>query len=70
VLYSDGLVDSRSTALVDGIERRVDAFDRPDPTVPVDIDEVMADCQDPDSKDDMTLLLLCRDLDLPPGAVA
>lgn len=70
VLYSDGLVDSRSTALVDGIERLVAAFDRPDPTVPVDIDEVMAQCQDPDSKDDMTLLLLCRDLDLPPGAAA
>lgn len=68
VLFSDGLVDSRSTALADGIERLVDAFDRPDPTVPVDVDDVMADCQDPDSKDDMTLLLLCRDLDLPPGA--
>ncbi len=68
VLYSDGLVDSRTTALADGIERLVAAFDRPDPTVPVDVDEVMADCQDPDSKDDMTLLLLCRDLDLPSGA--
>jgi len=68
VLYSDGLVDSRSTALADGLERFVDAFDRPDPSVPVDIDEVVAACSDPDSKDDMTLLLLCRDADLPPGA--
>lgn len=68
VLYSDGLVDSRTTALADGIDRLIDHFDRPDPTVPVDIDEVVADCSDPDSKDDMTLLLLCRDVDLPPGA--
>ncbi len=68
VLYSDGLVDSRSTALAVGIERLVRHFDRPDPTVPVDIDEVVADCSDPDSKDDMTLLLLCRDADLPAGA--
>jgi len=68
VLYSDGLVDSRSTALADGIDRLVRRFDRPDPTVPVDIDEVVAACSDPDSKDDMTLLLLCRDADLPPGA--
>jgi len=68
VLYSDGMVDSRSTALADGIERLVAHFDRPDPTVPVDIDDVVADCHDLDSKDDMTLLLLCRDADLPPGA--
>ncbi|MBF0688292.1 MAG: SpoIIE family protein phosphatase [Cellulomonas sp.] len=68
VLYSDGLVDSRSTALADGIDRLIQHFDRPDPTVPVDIDEVVADCSDPDSKDDMTLLLLCRDVDLPAGA--
>ncbi|MCC2313736.1 SpoIIE family protein phosphatase [Cellulomonas xiejunii] len=68
VLYSDGLVDSRTTALADGIDRLVQHFDRPDPTVPVDIDEVVADCSDPDSKDDMTLLLLCRDVDLPAGA--
>ncbi|MBO0898777.1 SpoIIE family protein phosphatase [Cellulomonas sp. zg-ZUI199] len=68
VLYSDGLVDSRSTALADGIDRLIRRFDRPDPTVPVDIDEVVAVCSDPDSKDDMTLLLLCRDADLPPGA--
>lgn len=68
VLYSDGLVDSRSTALADGIDRLIQHFDRPDPTVPVDIDEVVAECSDPDSKDDMTLLLLCRDVDLPAGA--
>ncbi|GIG41289.1 SpoIIE family protein phosphatase [Cellulomonas phragmiteti] len=68
VLYSDGLVDSRTTALAEGIDRLIRHFDRPDPTVPVDIDEVVADCSDPDSKDDMTLLLLCRDVDLPPGA--
>jgi len=68
VLYSDGLVDSRTTALADGIDRLIQHFDRPDPTVPVDIDEVVADCSDPDSKDDMTLLLLCRDVDLPAGA--
>ncbi|MBO3094923.1 SpoIIE family protein phosphatase [Cellulomonas dongxiuzhuiae] len=68
VLYSDGLVDSRTTALAAGIERLMQHFDRPDPTVPVDIDEVVADCSDPDSKDDMTLLLLCRDVDLPAGA--
>ncbi|UZN03187.1 SpoIIE family protein phosphatase [Cellulomonas sp. S1-8] len=68
VLYSDGMVDSRSTALADGMERLIAHFDRPDPTVPVDVDEVVADCHDPDSKDDMTLLLLCRDVDLPVGA--
>lgn len=68
VLFSDGLVDSRTTALADGVDRLLQQFDRPDPTVPVDIDEVVADCSDPDSKDDMTLLLLCRDVDLPAGA--
>lgn len=68
VLYSDGLVDSRSTALADGLDRLVRHFDRPDPSVPLDVDEIVADCSDPDSKDDMTLLLLCRDAALPPGA--
>ena len=68
VLYSDGLVDSRSTALADGIDRLIRLFDRPDPRVPVDVDEVVEECSDPDSKDDMTLLLLCRDADLPAGA--
>ena len=40
--------------------RLVDAFDRPTVGTPVDIDRIMAACQDPDSKDDMTLLVLCR----------
>ena len=68
VLYSDGMVDSRSTALAAGLRRLIEHFDRTDPTVPVDIDEVVADCHDLDSKDDMTLLLLCRDADLPAGS--
>lgn len=66
VLYSDGLVDSRSTALADGLARLVDAFDRPGAGAPVDIDRIMAQCHDPDSKDDMTLLVLCRHTDPAP----
>jgi two-component system, chemotaxis family, sensor kinase Cph1 len=62
VLYSDGLVDSRSTNLRAGLARLVGAFQRPDPTKPVDIDDVVRECSDPSSVDDVTLLLLCRDL--------
>ncbi|WP_444664343.1 SpoIIE family protein phosphatase [Cellulomonas sp. CW35] len=62
VLYSDGLVDSRSTNLRAGLARLVGAFTREDPTRPVDIDDVIRECSDPSSVDDVTLLLLCRDL--------
>lgn len=62
VLYSDGLVDSRSTNLRAGLARLTDAFRRTDPTRPVDIDDVVRECSDPDSVDDVTILLLCRDL--------
>ncbi|KMM47263.1 histidine kinase [Cellulomonas sp. A375-1] len=62
VLYSDGLVDSRSTNLRAGLARLVGAFTREDPTRPVDIDDVVRECSDPSSVDDTTLLLLCRDL--------
>ncbi len=61
VLYSDGLVDSRETTLRDGLHRLWSQFDREDPTVPVDIDDVIRECRDPASIDDVTLLLLCRD---------
>ena len=63
VLYTDGLVDSRSTNLRAGLARLVGAFTREDPTVPVDIDDVIRACSDPSSVDDVTLLLLCRDAD-------
>ncbi|MCR6688832.1 SpoIIE family protein phosphatase [Cellulomonas sp.] len=63
VLYSDGLVDSRSTNLRAGLARLVRAFQREDPTRPVHIDHVLRECTDPSSVDDVTLLLLCRDLD-------
>ena len=62
VLYSDGLVDSRSTNLRAGLARLVDAFTREDPTHPVNIDDVVRACSDPSTVDDVTLLLLCRDL--------
>lgn len=63
VLYSDGLVDSRSTSLADGIERLVGAFDAARRGAPVDIDDVVAACRDDDSTDDLTLLVLAREPD-------
>lgn len=60
VLYSDGLVDSRETSLRDGLRRLSAQFDGTDGR-PVDIDEVLRECRDPASVDDVTLLLLCRD---------
>ncbi|QGQ20674.1 SpoIIE family protein phosphatase [Cellulomonas sp. JZ18] len=61
VLYSDGLVDSRSTSLSAGIERLVGAFDAGRSGGPVDIDDVVAACRDDDSTDDLTLLVLARE---------
>jgi hypothetical protein len=60
VLYSDGLVDSRQTSLRAGLRRLRAQFDRTSGD-PVDIDEVLRECRDPASVDDVTLLLLCRD---------
>ncbi|GEK21938.1 SpoIIE family protein phosphatase [Cellulomonas xylanilytica] len=62
VLYSDGLVDSRETTLRDGLQRLRGQFDGTDGH-PVDIDDVLRECRDPASVDDVTLLLLCRDAD-------
>ena len=61
MLYSDGLVDSRETSLRDGLRRLRAQFDGTDGR-PVDIDEVLRECRDPASVDDVTLLLVCRDL--------
>ena len=60
VLYSDGLVDSRETSLRDGLRRLRVQFDRSGGRT-VDIDDVIEECRDPASVDDITLLLLCRD---------
>ncbi|MFC8190090.1 SpoIIE family protein phosphatase [Cellulomonas sp. NPDC057328] len=72
VLYSDGLVDSRSTSLAAGIERLVTAFGAGEDGGPVDIDEVVEACRDDDSTDDITLLVLAREPDpaVAPAVVA
>ncbi|QCB94940.1 SpoIIE family protein phosphatase [Cellulomonas shaoxiangyii] len=61
VLYSDGLVDSRSTSLAAGIERLVSAFGAGARGERVDIDDVVEACRDDDSTDDITLLVLARE---------
>lgn len=63
VLYSDGLVDSRSTSLAAGIERLVAAFGAGACGGSVDIDDVVEACRDDDSTDDLTLLVLAREPD-------
>lgn len=63
VLYSDGLVDSRSTSLADGIQRLVTAFGAGAQGAPVDVDDVVAACRDDDVTDDITLLVLSREPD-------
>ncbi|UJP40247.1 SpoIIE family protein phosphatase [Cellulomonas palmilytica] len=60
VLYSDGLVDSRSTNLRAGLQRLVGAFRRQGPG-PVDVDDVVRECTDPSSVDDVTILVLRRE---------
>ena len=61
VLYSDGVVDSRQTSLRDGLQRLRRVVDRSDqPDRAIDIDQVLRECHDPDSIDDVTLLLLRR----------
>ena len=59
VHYSDGLVDSRSTNLRAGLQRLAGAFQRQGGG-PVDVDQVVRECTDPSSVDDVTILVLRR----------
>lgn len=64
MLYSDGVVDSRQTSLRDGLRRLrrlVDHTDDPDREI--DLDQVLRECRDPASIDDVTVLLLRRSRD-------